>query len=188
MSRTALVYVLKTNDLEILTKKLWKNGYSLIVPNELYHEFSIMLGLISQQGLIQKSQRLLTISDYTNNSSILKENSIFHPRIYGGILKDPKNIQDTNHLIDLLIVNFGSHVTSNDVGCSLIRFACRNWKNVLILSDNSDYHAYLTLKNDEKYEDKLGKMKLNMAIKAFRLMMENDRKNEEFLLTFLGPW
>ena len=122
--------------------------------------------ILSSGGTYKKINRLgyksIEISDFTNSPEILDGRvKTLHPKLYGGILfkrnnkKHQKQIKKINiKKIDLVIVNFypfeEAAKTGNDKkiienidigGPTLVRAAAKNYEDVTVITDTSQYIA-----------------------------------------------
>ena len=122
--------------------------------------------ILSSGGTYKKINRLgyksIEISDFTNSPEILDGRvKTLHPKLYGGILfkrnnkKHQKQIKKINiKKIDLVIVNFypfeEAVKTGNDEkiienidigGPTLVRAAAKNYEDVTVITDTSQYTA-----------------------------------------------
>ncbi len=122
--------------------------------------------ILSSGGTYKKINRLgyksIEISDFTNSPEILDGRvKTLHPKLYGGILfkrnnkKHQKQIKKINiKKIDLVIVNFypfeEAVKTGNDKkiienidigGPTLVRAAAKNYEDVTVITDTSQYIA-----------------------------------------------
>ena len=115
-----------------------------------------------------------------------------HPNIFAGILSDRKNKKHSDELkkqkigaIDLVVVNFypfeetirsspklSDAIENIDIGGpSLARAAAKNYKNVLVVVDPSDYSKVLEKIKSKKISDEY---RLNLAAKAFEATASYD--------------
>tara|TARA_A100000164_G_C21934037_1_gene787131 strand:- start:2160 stop:3722 length:1563 start_codon:yes stop_codon:yes gene_type:complete len=149
--------------------------------------------LISTGGtaklLLNNNIPVIQISDYTNFPEILSGRvKTLHPKIYGGILGRQNNKNDLETLIlneipiiDLVIVNlypfekiisqkkFSNNEAIENIdigGTSLLRAAAKNYENVTVICNPSDYANTL---NEMKENEKIVSLdtRLNLAKKVF---------------------
>lgn len=117
-----------------------------------------------------------------------------HPAIFAGILADMTNSKEAGEIERLDIKNFDMVVVNlypfeqvaiqtdniDDIvknidigGCALIRAGAKNYKNVTVVSDKSDYKVILKeLKNGKISEE----LREKLAVKAFSLTSNYDEK------------
>lgn len=115
-----------------------------------------------------------------------------HPAIFGGILADITNSKEEKELeklnikaFDMVVVNLypfekvakstdniDEMVKNIDIGgCSLLRAGAKNYKNITVISEISDYKKVLDeLKNGKISEE----LRENLALKAFNLTSDYD--------------
>jgi phosphoribosylaminoimidazolecarboxamide formyltransferase / IMP cyclohydrolase len=149
----------------------------------------------TQKYLEQCGAKLIPVEDITSYPSILGGRvKTLHPRIFGGILKRRESDQDkkealTHNIpdIDLVIVDLypfeetassgASHqeiIEKIDIGgISLIRAAAKNYKDVLIVSHQSQYEKLLNLLEDKQGESS-EKERKTFAMEAFSMSSHYD--------------
>ena len=187
-----------------------KSNLNLILP--ILKKFNVKI--ISSGGSFKKITSMkydcVKISNYTGFSEILNGRvKTLHPKIYAGILnirKNKKHIRDLKkqniNNIDLVIVNlypfekqiqkrtnFKKIIENIDIGGStLIRAAAKNFNDVTIISDLTDY-AKLAKELKINRGSTSIKFRKIMSAKAFDLTayydsMISDWLNNEFSIKF----
>ena len=148
----ALISVSDKSNILNLTNCLLENNYNILSTGGTYKH---ILNNISEAH----QNRVIKISDYTGFPEILTGRvKTLHPKIYGGLLFDSSIQNATEDLannditkIDLVAVNLypfmenrhteESAIENIDIGgVSLIRAAAKNYKNVMVLTSQADYH------------------------------------------------
>ena len=143
--KTAIVSVFDKTNLDVLGGFLKKNNYNILStggPAKYLRDLNI---------------DVTEVSDYTGMPEILNGRvKTLHPKLYGGILnistnddhqKEIKQHNITN--IDLVVVNLYpfelNHTIENiDIGgVTLIRAAAKNYKDVCVLTEPSQYKEYI---------------------------------------------
>jgi len=143
------------------------------------------------------------ISEYTQSNEILGGRvKTLHPKIHGGILaiRDNKNHQEdmaTNNIepIDMVIVNLypfeqiikNENVTLSEAienidigGPTMLRAAAKNYKDVSIVTDHTDYSDILKELNNNNGSIS-DKTNFTLAVKAFSLVARYDSAISNFL-------
>ncbi|QCI25272.1 bifunctional phosphoribosylaminoimidazolecarboxamide formyltransferase/IMP cyclohydrolase [Buchnera aphidicola (Sitobion avenae)] len=136
--------------------------------------------------ILKKNNILVTeISDYTNFPEIMDGRiKTLHPKIMGGILRRKNQDKEVMELynicpIDMVIVNFYpfekiKNIKTNDIddiinnidigGPTLVRASAKNYKNVIVIVDYSDFHPTInSINNNTMNIEK----RFNLASKAF---------------------
>ena len=176
--KNALISVSDKNDLESVLKVMKKYNINIISSGGTY------------KTIISKGFKCKEISKYTGFEEMLDGRvKTLHPKIHAGILHDRKNKKHLNEMkdnkfppIDLIIVNFypfQNYVRSKtsdtkiieniDIGGpTLVRSAAKNFKNVLIITQKTDYKNLINELNKNKGYINQSFREL-MASKAFSL-------------------
>jgi len=176
--KTALISVSDKTDLAVVLKTLNKYKVKIISSGGTY------------KSIKQLGYSCTEVSTYTGFKEMLDGRvKTLHPKIHAGILHDrsnKKHAQEMNEKkfpsLDLIIVNFypfqkivtnsrnNKEVIENiDIGGpTMVRAAAKNFKNVLIVTNKSDYSDLVS-----EIENNKGKTTLNfreyMSSKAFGL-------------------
>jgi len=176
--KTALISVSDKSNLSIILKVLNKNNVKIISSGGTYN-------IIKKLGY-----PCTEVSSYTGFKEMLDGRvKTLHPKIHAGILHDRSNKKHSKEMhkqkfpsIDLIIVNFypfqkivTSSKSDKDIienidigGPTMVRAAAKNFKNVLIVTNCSDYPDLIN-----EIEKHKGKTSLNfreyMSSKAFGL-------------------
>jgi phosphoribosylaminoimidazolecarboxamide formyltransferase/IMP cyclohydrolase len=176
--KTALISVSDKTDLPIVLKTLSKYKVKIISSGGTY------------KSIKQLGYPCTEVSTYTGFKEMLDGRvKTLHPKIHAGILHDRSNKKHAQEMnkqkfpsLDLIIVNFypfqkivtnsknNKKIIENiDVGGpTMVRAAAKNFKNVLIITNKSDYSDLIN-----EIEKNQGKTTLNfreyMASKAFGL-------------------
>ncbi|AHX11135.1 phosphoribosylaminoimidazolecarboxamide formyltransferase/IMP cyclohydrolase [Neorickettsia helminthoeca str. Oregon] len=150
MIKRALISVYDKTNLLSLANKLKVVNAEIIATGKTY------------EYLLENGIDAIRLSDYTGSPEILNGRvKTLHPTIHVGILADPdlhssEMAKYEIHSIDLVVVNlypFEEHVrksaSENEIienidigGVSLLRSAAKNFRNVCVLSDPSDYALF----------------------------------------------
>ncbi|MDE6885539.1 MAG: bifunctional phosphoribosylaminoimidazolecarboxamide formyltransferase/IMP cyclohydrolase [Helicobacteraceae bacterium] len=170
----AILSVSDKENIESFARKLILLGYSILSTGG------------TLEYLKKHNIQAEDLSLYTNQDELFGGRvKTLHPKIFGGILyrRDNKNDVDSAKNsgilpIDLVCVNlypfkettkktqdFDEIIENIDIGGpSLIRAAAKNYKNVLVVVDKSDYSNVIdVIKNNQNDED----FRKNLMIKAF---------------------
>jgi phosphoribosylaminoimidazolecarboxamide formyltransferase/IMP cyclohydrolase len=176
--KTALISVSDKTDLSIVLKTLSKYKVKIISSGGTY------------KSIKQLGYPCTEVSTYTGFKEMLGGRvKTLHPKIHAGILHDrsnKKHVQEMNKQkfpsLDLIVVNFypfqkivtnsknNKEIIQNiDIGGpTMVRAAAKNFKNVLIITNKSDYSDLIN-----EIEKNKGKTTLNfreyMSSKAFGL-------------------
>ena len=176
--KTALISVSDKTDLSLVLKTLNKYKVKIISSGGTY------------KSIIQLGFSCTEVSEYTGFKEMLDGRvKTLHPKIHAGILHDRFNKKHTQEMnkqkfpsLDLIIVNFypfqkivnnsksNKEIIENiDIGGpTMVRAAAKNFKNVLIITNKSDYSDLVNEIGKNK-----GKTTLNfreyMSSKAFGL-------------------
>lgn len=149
--------------------------------------------------------KAIDISELTEYPEMLsgKVKSL-HPAVFAGILADMTNSKEAAEIekfsiknFDMVVVNlypFEKVAQSTDNidelvknidigGCSLLRAGAKNYKNVTVVSDKSDYKAVLKLLEEGKISEK---SRETFAVKAFLLTSNYDEIISNKLLELFG--
>ena len=198
--KLALISVSDKSNLIQLANFLYQNDYNIISTGGTYKflENGIRDGDINIDEL-ELSRRLISVEKFTGFPEILGGRvKTLHPKIYGGILFDPKSpkhledfekFNDTAYKlekIDLVVVNlypFQETVEKNEReeeiieqidigGVSLLRAAAKNYKNVIPLCNPEAYEYFI---NNYQYSFHLELFRKEYALKAFLHVTEYDQ-------------
>ena len=188
MIKRALISVYDKTGILNLAKSLVKKNVEIISSGGTYK-------YLSENGISVKEVNEVTGSDEMLDGRV----KTLHPVIHGGILaiRDNKEHIETLEkrnigMIDLVIVNlypffekvredllFEEKVEFIDIGGpTMLRSAAKNFKDVVVLSDVSDYEEFI--KGFESNEIDF-KFKKKMAAKVFNLMSAYDGAISNFL-------
>ena len=188
MIKRALISVYDKTGILNLAKSLVKKNVEIISSGGTYK-------YLSENGISVKEVNEVTGSDEMLDGRV----KTLHPVIHGGILaiRDNKEHMETLEkrnigMIDLVIVNlypffekvredllFEEKVEFIDIGGpTMLRSAAKNFKDVVVLSDVSDYEEFI--KGFESNEIDF-KFKKKMAAKVFNLMSAYDGAISNFL-------
>jgi phosphoribosylaminoimidazolecarboxamide formyltransferase/IMP cyclohydrolase len=191
MNNYSLISVSDKTDIIELAKKIKSLNYKIISTGgtaKLLHE-SGNFNVDGDKG------DLIYVSEITKFPEILNGRvKTLHPNLYGGILarrelnshqEEIKNHNINN--IDLVIVNlypFANVIKEQNVdmnrvienidigGVSLMRAAAKNYNDVIVICDPSDYDILMNINNLEEITIDIRR---RLAIKAYRLTSEYDR-------------
>lgn len=173
--KTALISVSDKEGIVDFAKELISLGFKIISTGGTYN-------LLLDQGI-----DVIKVEDYTKFPEILDGRvKTLHPNIHAGILAKRNSIKHVNTLnkfkiksIDLVCVNlypfalsvrknssFKEAIENIDIGGpAMIRASGKNWENVTIITDKSDYkNIIIELK---KFKNISNKTKFYLAKKAF---------------------
>jgi phosphoribosylaminoimidazolecarboxamide formyltransferase/IMP cyclohydrolase len=151
---------------------------------------------------------VLDVSDYTGFPEMMDGRvKTLHPKVHGGLLGRRDNQQDLQMMekhdiksIDLVIVNlYQFELTVAKQGCtleeavenidiggpSMIRSAAKNFKDVTVITDPSDYSRVLA-EISESGETTL-QTRFELARKVYNLTAQYDRAISEYLQTVSLP-
>jgi phosphoribosylaminoimidazolecarboxamide formyltransferase/IMP cyclohydrolase len=151
---------------------------------------------------------VLDVSDYTGFPEMMDGRvKTLHPKVHGGLLGRRDNKQDLQMMerhgiksIDLVIVNlYQFELTVAKQGCtleeavenidiggpSMIRSAAKNFKDVTVITDPSDYSRVLA-EISESGETSL-QTRFELARKVYKLTAHYDRAISEYLETVSLP-
>jgi phosphoribosylaminoimidazolecarboxamide formyltransferase/IMP cyclohydrolase len=151
---------------------------------------------------------VLDVSDYTGFPEMMDGRvKTLHPKVHGGLLGRRDNQQDLQMMekhdiksIDLVIVNlYQFELTVAKEGCtleeavenidiggpSMIRSAAKNFKDVTVITDPSDYSRVLA-EISESGETTL-QTRFELARKVYNLTAQYDRAISEYLQTVSLP-
>ena len=176
--KTALISVSDKTDLPNVLKILKKYKIKIISSGGTYKAIK-NLGYACEE-----------VSNYTGFNEMLDGRvKTLHPKIHAGILHDRSNVKHQKEMekkqfpsIDLIIVNFypfqrivtssqkDSAIIENiDIGGpTMVRSAAKNFKNVLIITNNGDYEEFIKEINKNKGKTTI-KFRQYMSSKAFGL-------------------
>ena len=181
--KSALISVFHKENLNEIVKELEKNQVQIISTGG------------TQKFLEEQGVNVTPVEDLTTYPSILGGRvKTLHPKVFGGILTRRDNASDIEQIaeyaipeIDLVIVDlypFEDTVASNaaeediiekiDIGgISLIRAAAKNFKDVLVVSSQSQYADLLNLLEEKKGLSSLEDRK-RFAAQAFNISSHYD--------------
>ena len=195
--KLALISVSDKSNLIDLVKFLFNNDYNIISTGGTYNHIvdNIQNGNIELND-VDYTKRIKSVSDFTGFPEILGGRvKTLHPKIYGGILYDPtilEHVEDYEKFnnsmynlekIDLIVSNLYpfniKNATEEEIiekidigGVTLIRAAAKNYKNVIVLTDPSDYQQ---LMDSYQYIVSLTLLRKDLALKAFQHTVEYDQ-------------
>ena len=202
MSKLAIISVSDKSNLDILINFLLEDDYSILSTGGTYKYIIDNLNEKNRNKKDIKT-RITQVSDYTGFPEILEGRvKTLHPKVYGGLLYDPnienhvKDFEKFNSIdggnmglqkIDLVVANlypFDKVVKSGqdemtcieniDIGgVSLIRAAAKNYKNVMLLVDPTEYKSFT---DSYYYCIKLENFRKKMALRGFEYVTEYDQK------------
>ncbi len=176
MKRTALISVSDKTKIVEFAQELSTLGYKIISTGG------------TAKILMENNIEVSKVSDVTDFPEIMNGRvKTLHPKIHGGILADRNNPEHLKtaekekiNLIDMVVVNLypfektinNPHSTSQEIienidigGPSMIRAAAKNHKDVIIVTDKSDYDSVL---NSIKVNGEISlSMRQMLAGKAF---------------------
>jgi phosphoribosylaminoimidazolecarboxamide formyltransferase/IMP cyclohydrolase len=176
--KTALISVSDKTDLSVVLKTLNKHKVKIISSGGTY------------ESIKRLGYHCTEVSTYTGFKEMLDGRvKTLHPKIHAGILHDRSNKKHSREMsrqkfpsLDLIVVNFYPFqkivtnsknnkeiIESIDIGGpTMVRAAAKNFKNVLIITNKSDYSDLIN-----EIEKNKGKTTLNfreyMSSKAFGL-------------------
>ncbi|GGE22448.1 bifunctional phosphoribosylaminoimidazolecarboxamide formyltransferase/IMP cyclohydrolase [Psychroflexus salis] len=149
----------------------------------------------TQKFIEEQGVKVTPVEDITSYPSILGGRvKTLHPKVFGGILNRAENQSDQNELsefeipqIDLVIVDLypfektlASGASEQDIiekidigGISLIRAAAKNYKDVLCVSNQTQYQELLHLIENQEASTSLQQRK-KMAMEAFQVSSHYD--------------
>tara|TARA_B100000902_G_scaffold400014_1_gene474562 strand:- start:7530 stop:9029 length:1500 start_codon:yes stop_codon:yes gene_type:complete len=172
--------------------------------NKLMKHYSD-LEIISTSGtanyLKEHNINTIEVSDYTSFPEILNGRvKTLHPKIFGGILSKKDSNDHNNDIIrhnikkiDMVICNlyeFEKVINSKNFdhdeaienidigGSAILRAAAKNYSELIVLSDPSDYSKTIESIIKNKVTDSFKK---HLAVKVFRLLSNYDNKISNYL-------
>jgi phosphoribosylaminoimidazolecarboxamide formyltransferase/IMP cyclohydrolase len=151
---------------------------------------------------------VLDVSDYTGFPEMMDGRvKTLHPKVHGGLLGRRDNQQDLQMMerhgiksIDLVIVNlYQFELTVAKQGCtleeavenidiggpSMIRSSAKNFKDVTVITDPSDYSRVLA--EISEYGETTLQTRFELARKVYNLTAHYDRAISEYLETVSLP-
>ena len=192
---SALISVFSKDGLEDIVRELNKNNVTIYSTGG------------TQKYIESLGISVVQVEDLTSYPSILGGRvKTLHPKVFGGILSRRGDKEDTNQMrefdipeIDLVIVDlypFQDTVRSGSAhddiiekidigGISLIRAAAKNYADVLIVSNKSQYQNFLTNLIDKGPISSLTQRK-DHALKAFSLTSNYDSEITEYFSKILS--
>ena len=191
MMKSALISVSDKNNIDVMASFLVENNFHIFSTGGTYKSLSRSID----------SAKLHQVSDLTKFPEILNGRvKTLHPTIYGGLLAKRDNSEHIEELnehniptIDVVIVNLYpfNKVIENEQsnmimdealelidigGVTLLRAAAKSFKDVLVISDSTDYEYIINNFNNLSFHDRQ-----NMAYKAFNHTMKYDTMISEYL-------
>ncbi|HLE07120.1 MAG TPA: hypothetical protein VI933_00685 [archaeon] len=170
--------------------------------------FEIAASIKTSKHLKKSGIKVTDVEDITGYPPIAGKQGIklIHPKIFGGILADPRKKKHRDELkkykinpFSIVVCNFYpfekvvsknkfSHskaLENIDVGGpAMVRCAAKNYSNVAVITDISDYPRILKeLKQNGKVSRKTGE---SLAAKAFKYMLKYDKLISKYLSSKLG--
>jgi len=147
------------------------------------------------------------VSEHTGSPEMLDGRvKTLHPKIHGGLLSRRDNVKDMEEikkygidLIDMVIVNlypFEETISKPDVtfddaienidigGPTMLRSASKNFKDVVVIVDPSDYSAIIREMKDQN-GDLSYKTRLELAQKVFKHTSRYDSLISEYLMQII---
>lgn len=190
-TRYALISVSDKTGVQEFARTLVANGYEVISTGGTYTHLAQVL----------PSDRLHQVSDMTEFPEILGGRvKTLHPRIHGGILAqrslkahDQTLKEHSIPRIDIVVGNLypfqnvikGDNVSLDNAlenidigGVALARAAAKNYKDVLVVTDPSDYDTVAKLLEQSTISDEIRK---RLAVKAFAHTAQYDGAISEYL-------
>lgn len=183
-TRYALISTYDKTHIGTLARMLVDNGYQILSTG----------GTFKKLAEILPKKMLTSVSDFTEFSEILDGRvKTLHPKIYGGLLAQRskrKHLEELTvlniPLIDIVVCNlypFYQAAEQNlpmmesqeliDIGgVTLIRAAAKNWQNVLVLTDPTDYPALIENNFEDVSRDQ--NFRHYLAVKAFQMTSQYD--------------
>ncbi len=190
MEKYALISVSDKENIENLAKELVNLGYKIISTGGTYRLLKKVL----------PEDKLVEVKNITNFPEILDGRvKTLHPKIFGGILADRRKKEHVETLkefdipdIEIVVVNLypfekvvsqGANlekaIENIDIGgVSLLRAAAKNFENVLVVCDKSDYEELIKRLKNNKIDFKY---RLKLALKAFERTKNYDAAIYEYL-------
>ena len=185
--RFALISTFEKDGVVDLAVYLKEKGYQIMTTGGTHKKIATRLNALT------------SVTEYTDYPEYLDGRvKTLHPKIYGGILAQRSKRKHLDQLeeqgvsfIDIVVVNlYPFHLAVKDNmkmldaqelidigGVSLIRAAAKNWQDVLVITDPSDYQ-YLMSNFDELIKDR--NYRLDQAKKAFNLTFYWYKKFNKF--------
>lgn len=174
-TKLALVSVSDKNGIVDLCKGLNKHGYTILATGK------------TAKILFENSIRCLEVSEYTGFPEIFDGRvKTLQPKIFGGILQRPDNVEDQKQAeenkidkIDIVVVNlypFPQVAVRDDIdldtkvenidigGPSLIRAAAKNYKYVSVLTNPTQYSQFMESLDNNSLDINL---RQKLAVDAF---------------------
>ena len=192
---SALISVFSKDGLEEIVRELNKNNVTIYSTGG------------TQKYIESLGISVVQVEDLTSYPSILGGRvKTLHPKVFGGILSRREDKEDKNQMrefdipeIDLVIVDlypFQDTVRSGSAhddiiekidigGISLIRAAAKNYADVLIVSNKSQYQNFLTNLIDKGPISSLPQRK-DHALKAFSLTSNYDSEITDYFNKMLS--
>lgn len=155
MTKTAIISVFDKTNIEQVANDLIGQGYTILSTGGTYKYLA---------EHVSDPTTLVQVSDFTGFPEILGGRvKTLHPKIYGGILtrRDiSEHVNEMNEhdipMIDVVVCNlYPFHRVDNETeineacelidigGVTLIRAAAKNFKDVIVLTDPSDYDGWM---------------------------------------------
>ena len=172
-----------------------KKGLKPILENLVKNDIQLYSTGGTEEYIRSLGYNVIPVEKLTNYPSILGGRvKTLHPKIFGGILNRKDNNSDVKELIkfeiptiDLVIVDLypfketlNSGANEDDIiekidigGIALIRASAKNFKNVVCVSEKSDYSTLLKILNEKNCKTTLLQRK-DFASKAFKVSSDYD--------------
>lgn len=182
MTKYALISVSDKSNLDTIVEFLHVKGYTILSTGGTYKNI--------YENFPEVREYLFQVSDFTGFPEILGGRvKTLHPKIYGGLLWDDKFDTTGIDKIDIVVVNlypFKKTIENPDAtlddaienidigGVSLIRAAAKNFKNVKLLVNPSDYFIATCYFEEQDFWRK-------MAVKGFNHVTEYDADITKYL-------
>jgi len=182
VNKLALISVSDKTNLDWFAKGLVNNGFDILSTGG------------TAKYLREHDIPVTDVSEYTGAPEILEGRvKTLHPKLYGGILatdsdKDTSTLDKYGyHPIDMVVVNlypFQEVIKKEDItledaienidigGVTLLRAAAKNFNQVVVLSNPSQYNQVLD--DLRVYEDICNPDRMSLAELAFKHTMEYD--------------
>ena len=182
-----------------------KTGISELAKELLKHNYSIMSSGGTGKALAEAKVKFTEVSSYTGFPEMMDGRvKTLHPKVHGGLLgrqqiDDAVMAKHGINRIDLLVVNLypfekmsGQQLSLEGLiefidigGPAMIRAGAKNYKNVTVVVDPSDYQVVITaIRNDEISLDQ----RLSFAKKAFARTAAYDAAISNYLYLLDAPF
>ena len=182
-----------------------KTGISELAKELLKHKYSIMSSGGTGKALAEANIKFTEVSSYTGFPEMMDGRvKTLHPKVHGGLLgrqhiDDAVMAKHGINRIDLLVVNLypfermsGQQLSLEGLiefidigGPAMIRAGAKNYKNVTVVVDPSDYQVVTAaIRNDEISLD----LRLSFAKKAFARTAAYDAAISNYLYLLDAPF